>query len=134
MPENTGNLNRNLIITLAMVALIRPLMSIIGISEIVGKPVASITSTIVISIIWIAAVTIKNETRPVITLMMTGIAYAITAMILSGILSPILTGTLQGPLTNSFAIISMLMTNIVWGFVTGIAAAFLLKMKKTQSD
>lgn len=61
MPENTGNLNRNLIITLAMVALIRPLMSIIGISEIVGKPVASITSTIVISIIWIAAVTIKNE-------------------------------------------------------------------------
>jgi len=61
MPENTGTLNRNLIITLAMVALIRPLMSIIGISEIVGKPVASITSTIVISIIWIAAVTIKNE-------------------------------------------------------------------------
>jgi len=61
MPENTETLNRNLIITLAMVALIRPLMSIIGISEIVGKPVASITSTIVISIIWIAAVTIKNE-------------------------------------------------------------------------
>src|SRR5699024_503484 len=115
MPENTGNLNRNLIITLAMVALIRPLMSIIGISEIV-----------VTLVCWIAAVTIKNETCSVITLMMSGIAYAITAMILSGILSPILTGSLQGPLTTSFAIISMLMTNIVWGVVTGIAAAFLL--------
>lgn len=129
MPDNTKLLNWRLIIVLALIALIRPLMSITGISGVLGKPVASITATLAISIIWIAAVTIKKESQPVTTLIITGIAYAVFAIILSGILSPIFIGTLQGPLTNPFAIISMFMTNIIWGFITGSIAALLLKIR-----
>ncbi|WP_411843158.1 hypothetical protein [Salinicoccus sp. HZC-1] len=129
MPGNKKALNWRLITALALIALIRPFMSILGISEAIGKPAASITATIIISLIWITAVFIKNEKQPVLTLVSAGITYAVMAIIISGILSPVLTGTLQGPLTNPFALVSILLTNIVWGLITGGIAALLLKIR-----
>lgn len=119
--------NWKLITTLSILAFIRPLMSILGISDAIGKPLVSITATIVISIIWIAAVYIKQDSQPLLTLVFVGIAYGILAIVISGLLSPILTGQLQGPLTNPFAIVSVLVTNSIWGFITGAIAAGLLK-------
>lgn len=121
--------NWKLITTLSILAFIRPLMSILGISDAIGKPLVSITATIVISIIWIAAVYIKQDSQPLLTLVFVGIAYGILAIVISGLLSPILTGQLQGPLTNPFAIVSVLITNSIWGFITGAIAAGLLKVK-----
>ncbi|MBP2079396.1 hypothetical protein [Oceanobacillus polygoni] len=122
--------NWKLITTLSILAFIRPLMSILGISDAIGKPLVSITATIVISIIWIAAVYIKQDSQPLLTLVFVGIAYGILAIVISGLLSPILTGQLQGPLTNPFAIVSVLVTNSIWGFITGAIAAGLLKVKR----
>ena len=122
-------LNWGLIGALAIFALIRPFMSILGISEAIGKPVASIAATIIISIVWIVTVYIKQDSRPILTLVCAGVSYGILAIIISGILSPILTGHLQGPLTNPFAIISVLATNAIWGLITGLVTSSLLKFK-----
>lgn len=122
-------LNWKLIATLSIIALVRPLMSILGISDAIGKPVASITTTIIISIVWITTVYIKRDSQPMLTLFFVGISYGILAIIISGILSPILAGHLQGPLTNPFAIVSVLVTNAIWGLITGLIASVLLKVK-----
>lgn len=123
-------LNWKLIVTLSVIALVRPFMSILGISDAIGKPVASITATILITIVWITTVYIKQDSQPILTLVFAGIGYAILAIIISGILSPILTGHLQGPLTNPFAIISVLVTNIIWGLIAGLIATALLNIKR----
>ncbi|KKK33532.1 hypothetical protein WN59_12380 [Salinicoccus sediminis] len=130
MATNTKHLNPGLILTLALIALVRPFMSITGISEAIGKPVASITATAIISILWVAATVIRKETQPVLTLVAAGVAYAVFAVIISGVLSPILAGSLQGPLTSPFAIVSVLLTNIIWGLVTGSIAALLLNLRR----
>ncbi len=122
-------LNWKLISVLSIIALVRPFMSILGISDAIGKPAASITATILITIVWITAVYIKQDSQPILTLVFVGIGYAILAIIISGILSPILTGHLQGPLTNPFAIISVLATNAIWGLITGLITSSLLKVK-----
>lgn len=123
-------LNWKLIAALSIIALVRPLMSILGISDAIGKPVASITATIIISIVWIMAIVIKKDSQPLQTLIFAGIGYGILAIIISGILSPILTGHLQGPLTNPYAIVGVLITNAVWGLITGLIATALLKSLK----
>ncbi|MFS0658919.1 hypothetical protein AB1L07_08795 [Niallia alba] len=123
-------LNWGVITTLSFIALIRPVMSMLGISEAIGKPVASITATIIISLVWIIAVVFRQEPQPIKTLIFVGIGYGILAIVISGIFSPILTGHLQGPLTNPFAIISVLMTNAIWGVITGIIAYAVLKIKR----
>ncbi|MCB5236902.1 MAG: hypothetical protein E6778_02730 [Niallia nealsonii] len=122
--------NWGFIATLSFIALIRPVMSMLGISEAIGKPVASITATIIISLVWIIAVVFRQEPQPIKTLIFVGIGYGILAIVISGIFSPILTGHLQGPLTNPFAIISVLMTNAIWGVITGIIAYAVLKIKR----
>ncbi|MCF1618365.1 hypothetical protein LQF63_12085 [Tetragenococcus koreensis] len=132
MANNTiyQTLNWRLIATLSIVALARPLMSILGISDALGKPAASITATILITIVWVATVYFKQVSQPILTLVFVGIGYAILAILISGILSPILTGHLQGPLANPFAIISILMTNIVWGLVAGLIVITLNRFKQ----
>lgn len=122
-------LNWKLISTLSIIALVRPFISILGISDAIGKPVASIFATILITIIWITTVYLTQDSHPIVTLVFTGIGYAILAIIISGILSPILTGHLQGPLTNPRAIVSVLVTNVIWGLISGLIASFLLKIK-----
>lgn len=123
--------NWGFIATLSFITLIRPVMSMLGISEAIGKPVASITATIIISLVWIIAVVFRQEPQPIKTLIFVGIGYGILAIVISGIFSPILTGHLQGPLTNPFAIISVLMTNAIWGVITGIIAYAVLKIKRS---
>ncbi|MBP2240950.1 hypothetical protein J2Z40_001510 [Cytobacillus eiseniae] len=100
--STTLKINWSLIIALSIISLIRPLMSMLGISEAIGKPITSIIATIIISIIWIVTVVIKRDSQPILTLLFTGIGYGVLAIIMSGIFSPILTGNLQGPLTHSF--------------------------------
>jgi hypothetical protein len=125
-------LNWKLIIVLAVFALVRPVMSMLGISEAIGKPVASIGATIIISFVWIIAVVRARESQPVLTLMLVGIGYAVLAIIISGIFSPILLGQLQGPLTNMFAFVSVFVTNAIWGLIAGVIASVLVKGETTK--
>ena len=122
-------LNWKLIATLSAIALVRPLMSMTGISDAIGQPIASISATLIISAIWILTVFMKQESQPIRTLLFVGMGYGIFAIIISGVFSPILTGHLQGPLTNPFAIVSVLITNAIWGLIAGVIATALLKIR-----
>lgn len=120
--------NWKLIILLAAFALIRPMMSIMGVTEMIGQPYTSISLTLIISAVWIITMVYKNVKTPVQHLVMTGILYAAASVILSGVLSPVLLGALMGPLTNPFDLISVLMTNIIWGTVTGLISLGIIKI------
>lgn len=126
-----GKKHAKLILILAVVACIRPLMSMLGLLQQIGQPAGSIIFTVAISVVWIAAAVLARVKQPVMTLMYTGIVYGILVILISAVLSPILTGELQGPVTNPFAIVSVLITNAIWGMATGgIALAWMRAIKR----
>lgn len=128
--NSTAHLNWPVILGLGSFALVRPLVSIVnstlGVS---APPTVPIALTLVISVVWIAVVGLSRNPRPVLTLLLTGVTYAVLAMILSAILSPILTGSLQGPLANPVALIPLLLTNVLWGLITGGLALALQRIR-----
>lgn len=128
----TGRINWPLVFGLAALALVRPVMSMLGLLEKIGQPLASISVTIAISIIWIVVVVVRRVDQPHVHLTITGIAYGLLAIVTSAILSPILEGQLQGPITNPFAIVSVLITNAIWGLVAGLIAAAISKGMQAQ--
>lgn len=119
-----------LILLLGAVALIRPLLHLTGVigGLVPSGPVAVLVVTVAITAGWVAAVLIGGVTRPVLTLVLAALAYAVMAMILSSILSPILLGERQGPLANPMALPSMLATNALWGLIAGGIAAGLRRV------
>jgi hypothetical protein len=125
------NFNVPLIVGLAVLALVRPLFSIVGLSDALGKPATPIILTAVISVLWILIVGLSRVRHPVLTLVFAGLGYAVFSLLLSAILSPILHGELQGPLTNPFAIVSVLATNAIWGLITGALALALQRIRGT---
>lgn len=123
-----------LILGLGALALVRPLVSIVEHQlDVSGSPAVPIVITLVISAVWIAVVGLSKTAHPVLTLLFTGLTYAVLSIILSGILSPILTGELQGPLAMPIAIIPVLLTNAVWGLVTGGLALLLQRLRGVRS-
>ncbi|AWX57125.1 hypothetical protein AB432_019630 [Brevibacillus brevis] len=108
-----------LILGLGALALIRPLMKMIGFMNIIGQQFGAILMTILISLAWLVIVVKRKVPNPITVLVFSGMSYALFVIILSGILSPILLGNLQGPLTNPLAIVSVFITNAIWGFVIG---------------
>lgn len=111
-----------LIIGLGALALVRPLASIIGLTDTLGQPGTSLTLTALITLAWVLVVGCSTVARPVATLVATGLVYAVLAALISAILSPLLDGQLEGPLTNPFALVAMLLTNALWGLVAGVLA------------
>ncbi|MFD0590952.1 hypothetical protein ACFQZE_23435 [Paenibacillus sp. GCM10027627] len=111
--------NLLLICGLGALALLRPILKITGLMDLIGQQLGSILITALITVAWIVIVLMKKTAYPVIVLVGAGISYAVFATILSGTLSPILTGELQGPLKNPFAIVSVLVVNALWGFIAG---------------
>lgn len=114
------SLNWPLITFLGALAMIRPVSRIVG-NQLSGgtSPALPITMTLVVSVIWVLIVGMSRVERPVATLVLAGLTYAVFAIILSAILSPILSGQLQGPIANPAAIIPILTTNALWGAVAG---------------
>ncbi|WP_220133063.1 hypothetical protein [Streptomyces ipomoeae] len=107
---------------LTAIALVRPLFSVVGLSDALGKPVTPLVLTAVISLAWIVLVGLRRVPEPVLTLVAAGVAYSLAAVVLSGILSPILLGRLEGPLARPYAIVPMTVFNAVWGAVCGLLA------------
>jgi len=117
----------SLILVLGAIALIRPLSKITGIIDIFGNRArGSLLMTLIVSAIWIFIVVKNKFENPVSTLVYAGLSYGVFSIILSGILFPILTGRLQGPLVFPPAIFIILILNIIWGFITGVIAKLFL--------
>lgn len=130
----TRRLNWPLVTGLAALALIRPLFSIVGLTDLLGKPVTPIALTIAISLAWVLIVGLSRVASPILTLVAAGLVYALMATLLSAVLSPILTGELQGPLAMPLAIVPMLLTNALWGFLAGVLAQLVQRMRGALSD
>lgn len=119
-----------LILGLGAVAMIRPLVSTVGSAVDVSRPPAvSITLGVLISAVWIAVVGFTRVRHPILTLLFTGLAYAVYSIIFSAIMSPILSGQLQGPLANPIAILPIFITNAIWGAIAGLLALALQRAR-----
>lgn len=121
--------NYALIFGLGALALIRPIMKITGVMDLIGQQFGNILMTVLISLAWLVIVLAKRVPNPVIVLVGAGLSYGLFAILLSGFLSPILNGELQGPLTNPLAIISVFATNAIWGLLIGAIATLLRRLK-----
>lgn len=118
-----GSLNWLLILGLGFLALARPITNTVldQIGVDLG-PLVPLGWTAIISLLWIAAVGLTRTASPVLTLVLAGLVYGVSAIVLSGILSTLLLGQLHGPLTNPIGIVAVLITNALWGLVTGAIA------------
>lgn len=119
-----------LILGLGAVALVRPLLHITGLSSAPGVAAGAVavSATLVISVIWIAVVVLARVQRPLLTLVLAGLTYAVLSMLLSAVLSPLLDGELQGPFAHPIAIPAVLIVNLIWGAITGAVAAGLRRV------
>ena len=121
--ERLKNLHWPLVLGLGALALVRPLIRIIidptGMAD---APALAVTVSLLISVVWIAVVGWTNVAHPVLTLVCAGLVYGAASIVLSAVLSPIMTGELRGPLAMPFTIVPVLLTNAIWGLVTGLLA------------
>src|SRR5690606_3566377 len=97
------------------------------------SPVLAWGLTIAITVVWVAVVGFGRVARPLLTLVLAGLVYAVLSILASGILSPIMTGELQGPLAMPIAIIPVLLTNALWGLIAG-ALALLVQRLRARSQ
>lgn len=118
-----------LIIGMGALALIRPLLNIVGLMDGLGRPFGPLLVTVLISLAWLLIVVASRVRRPLLTLVWTGIAYGLLAILLSAILSPMLQGHLMGPLTNPYALLSVLITNAIWGGAVGLVALAVQRLR-----
>ncbi|MFE3457879.1 hypothetical protein ACFXKD_10050 [Nocardiopsis aegyptia] len=113
----------SLVLGLGALALVRPLLGVTGATDALDwSPWLQLAVTSAVSLAWIAAVVVARAPRPLLTLVYTGLAYGVFAIVLSAALSPLLTGVLQGPVTHPFGLVAVLATNAVWGLVCGVIA------------
>lgn len=117
---------------LAAIALVRPILNVFGVMDDV-KPVGPLVVTLLITVVWIVVVVMARVPQPLPTLVVAGVAYAVLAIALSGILSPLVDGELKGPLVNPIAIVPMLIVNALWGLVAGLIAET-LRRKSQEGD
>ena len=122
-------LDIRLVLGLALLAPIRPFLSILGIADLLGKPLASLGTTLLLTLVWVFVAKSKAE-DPLLTLAATGLVYGAMAIFLSVVLSPMILGQLQGPTLSIRAIISVLITNLLWGALAGLLAKVLQTLKK----
>lgn len=116
-------------IALGAFALVRPLFRI-G-AEQLGSSVPGFVPlllTLGITIVWVLVVGLGRNRAPIPTLVVAGVSYAVIAMALSGVLSPILDGQFSGPLANPIAIVPMLLINGLWGAASGALAMLVQRM------
>ncbi|AFR07603.1 MULTISPECIES: hypothetical protein [Nocardiopsis] len=112
-----------LVLGLGALALIRPLLNVTGIADALSPgPTVPVVTTVVITAVWVTAVVVARVPRPLLTLVHAGLAYGVFAVVSSAILSPLLQGELQGPLTHPFAPVSVLAVNALWGALSGLLA------------
>lgn len=124
-----------LILGLGALALVRPALQIVldqaGVSS---PPALSVGVTVAITVVWIAVVGVRPVRRPVVTLVLAGLSYAVLSIVLSSIASPILTGQLQGPLATPAAIVPVLLTNAIWGAIAGGLALLLQHLRGARPE
>ncbi len=123
-----------LVLGLGALALVRPLVRIVGARAGVDEPPAvAIAVTVAISLVWVAVVGLTRVAHPVLTLVAVGLTYAVLSMLLAAVLSPVLTGESRGPLANPVAIVPVLLTNALWGLLAGALAVVVRRARDDRA-
>lgn len=126
-------LNWPLVLGLGALAMIRPLVRIIGDqADLAVAPAIPIALTLLITAIWVAAAGFTQVREPVLTLVFAGLTYGLLAIVISAIVSPILNEELEGPLANPIAIVPVLVLNAGWGLVSGLLALAVRRARGTE--
>jgi hypothetical protein len=125
-------LRRPLVLGLIGLALLRPLFSITGLVDLLGRPAAPLLLTVAITLAWVLIVGLGRVPEPVLTLLAAGLGYAVAVIVLSAVLSPMLTGELRGPLATPISIIPLVLTNAVWGLAAGGLAVLVQRLRRDQ--
>ncbi|MBX3011195.1 MAG: hypothetical protein KF832_06795 [Caldilineaceae bacterium] len=120
--KRLNHLHWPLIIGLGALALVRPLLNMTGVMDGLGRPFGPLFVTVLISVAWLAIVVWTRVRKPLLTLICTGLTYGLFAIVISAVLSPLLTGSLSGPITHPWALIAVLITNALWGGLVGVVA------------
>ncbi|MFE4670600.1 hypothetical protein ACFRI7_37160 [Streptomyces sp. NPDC056716] len=131
LSQRVRGLNWTLVGVLTAVALVRPLFSVAGLSDVLGKPATPLILTAGISLTWILVVGLRRDLEPLLTLIAAGVVYALAVTVLSAILSPLILGRLEGPLARPYAIVPLLLTHIMWGAVCGALALAVRSLRGT---
>lgn len=117
---------------LGAVALVRPLARITGATDGLGTPAGPLLLTGLVTLVWIGVVGLGHVPRPVLTLVLAGLAYGISIIPLSAVLSIALTGTLQGPVATPIAVVPILITNALGGLLAGLLALAVQHLRVTR--
>lgn len=133
---NKLNLPWGLILALGITALLRPAVRIVEHQlDADWSPAAPILLTLIITALWVLALGRGRDAKtPATTLVagvFVGLTYAVLAMLISAVVSPILDSQLNGPLANPIAIVPMLAVNAGWGLLAG-ALALLVRPRMRQ--
>lgn len=116
-----------LAVGLGAIALLRPLARMTGIDQAV--PSGPWLLMVLISLVWIGVVGLGRVTRPILTLTLAGLAYGLFIIPLSAVVSTVLTGDVQGPMVVPIAVIPILIMNGLWGFLSGLLAAAVQRLR-----
>jgi hypothetical protein len=122
------NLRWNLIVLLAVLDLLRPLLSITGVYDSLGGgPWASGLGTTMIAAVWVGVVVGTRSPSPLATLALAGALYGVFAIVLQQIIwSLVLGGAPEGAPSSAPVLVmswvSILVTNTVWGAFLGLLA------------
>src|SRR5690242_12834355 len=81
--EMKAKMNWSLIIGLAALALVRPLMDLVGLFDLLGERTSSAILTIGILILWLVVVVSRRINRPLLHLVLTGLLYGVFTIVIS---------------------------------------------------
>jgi hypothetical protein len=96
------NVRWNLIVLLAVLGLVRPLLSISGVYDSLGGgPWASVFVTIMIAAVWVGAVVATRFPSPLATLAFAGSLYGVFAIVLQQMIRNLVLGGLPGSVGKS---------------------------------
>lgn len=96
-------------------------------------PLAALVLTLVVTAVWVLVVGLGRSRRPVLTLTLAGLVYAVATIPLSAVLSTLIDGEMSGPLANPVAIVPLLALNAGWGALAGVLAAGVRRMRGEPS-
>lgn len=123
------SINWPLVAALALLGLVRPLLSILGVYEGLSIPWLSLVVTVIIAVVWIGVVAMWRIQHPFLTLVLAGGLYGVFALVLEQFLARVLSFENAPESLPALGIVSIIVTNLAWGAVVGAIAAGLQRVQ-----
>jgi hypothetical protein len=124
------------IILLALIQLVRPILSILEIID-DHHALRQLAATVIIAIIWVGLTVWKRPKDPVKVLVAAGIVYALLGTLMAVALQTFFEWNTEDsvsiPLLLTMGLFGNLMVNIVWGAALGLVAKGIIRFRDRTS-